>query len=412
MEVLHPRCAGIDVHKESASVCLRTVEKGKTHQEVKAFSTMTKGLLELSDWLEKAGCTHVAMESTGVYWKPVWHVLEGHFVLVLANATHIRNVPGRKSDVSDAMWIADLLAHGLIQESFVPPEPILELRDLTRTRKQLTREIIQHTHRIQRVLEDANVKLDSVISDVLGMSGRKILKAIIAGETKPEVLAGLGSSLLKCTREELTEALRGKVTKHHRFLLQQHLTLVEALERTMADFDAQIERALEPFRLQVDLLTSIPGISVIAAQVLIAEVGVDMKVFPTDGHLISWAGLCPGMNESAGKRHSTRIRKGAPWLKTVLVQCAWAASRAKGTYLQAQFHRLRSRRGPKKAAVAVAASILTGVWHILDAKVPWKDLGPEHFASRDREAMARRLMRRIKELGYDVQIQDLDHEAA
>ena len=406
MEVLHRRCAGVDVHKESVSVCLRTVEKVKAHQEVKTFSTMTKGLLELLDWLEKAACTHVAMESTGVYWKPVWHVLEGHFQLVLANATHIRNVPGRKSDVNDAMWIADLLAHGLIQASFVPPEPIQELRDLTRTRKQLTREIVQHTQRIQRVLEDANVKLSSAISDVLGMSGRKILLAIIAGETKPEVLASLGSSLLKCTREELTEALRGKITKHHRFLLQQHMAVLMALERTVADFDAQIERALEPFRLQVELLTSIPGISETAAQVIVAEVGVDMKIFPTSDHLISWAGLCPGMNESARKRHSTRVRNGAPWLKTILVQCAWEAARAKGTYLQAQFLRLKSRRGPKKAAVAVAASMLTGVWHILDAKVPWKELGPEHFAKRDRESVARRLVHRIKELGYEVQIQD------
>jgi len=406
MEVLHPRCAGIDVHKDSVSVCLRTVEKGKIHQEVKTFSTMTKGLLELLDWLEKAGCTHVAMESTGVYWKPVWHVLEGHFQLLLANATHIRNVPGRKSDVSDAMWIADLLAHGLIHASFIPPKPIQELRDLTRTRKQLTREIVQHTLRIQRVLEDSNVKLSSVITDILGVSGRKILKALITGETNLEVLASLGNPRLHCTREELTEALRGRITNHHRFLLRHHLTLIEALERTVADFDSQIGRVLEPFRPEVELLTSIPGVSEIAAQVIIAEIGVDMKVFPTDTHLVSWAGLCPGMNESGGKRLSTRLRKGAPWLKTLLVQCAWAAARAKGTYLQAQFLRLRARRGPKKAAVAVAASILTGVWHILDAKVPWKELGPEHFAGRERAVMARRLVRRIKELGYDVQIQD------
>jgi len=408
MEVIHERCAGLDVHKETVVGCARVGERGKVQQEVKTFVTTTRGLLELSDWLAKGGCTHVAMESTGVYWKPVWHMLEGSFELVLANATHIRNVPGRKSDVNDAVWIADLLAHGLIRGSFVPPEPIQELRDLTRTRKQLVREIVQHTQRIQRVLEDANVKLDSVISDVLGLSGRKILRAIIGGQEAPELLAALGSSRLKCSREDLREALRGKVTAHHRFLLKQHLELIETLERTVRQFEAQIETVLEPFRAQVKLLLTIPGVSKTAAQVILAEVGVDMRPFPTAAHLISWAGLCPGLNESAGKRHSSRIRKGAPWLKTTLVQCAWAGGRAKGTYLQAQFLRLRARRGPKKAAVAVAASILTAVWHMLAKGITWKDLGPDHFARRDREALAKRLARRIKELGYEVEI----HEAA
>jgi transposase len=313
-------------------------------------------------------------------------------------------VPGRKSDVNDATWIADLLAHGLIPASFVPPTPIQELRELTRTRKQLRREIVQHTQRLERVLEDANVKLSSVISDVVGVSGRRILRALIAGEMPPEQLAQLGHRRLRCTREELIEALRGRVTSHHRFLLAQHLRLLEELERAIAEFDAQIEAALEPFRDCVERLTTIPGVSRLAAEIVIAEIGTDMTRFPTAGHLASWAGMCPRLDESAGKHRSTRLRKGAPWLKTVLVQCAWAAANSKGTYLQAQFLRLKSRRGPKKAAVAVAASILTAAYHILRDSTPYQDLGPDHFIRRDHDRVARRLVHRIEELGYHVEI--------
>jgi transposase len=409
MEVLHERCAGLDVHKDTVVGCIRIHQGGEVRREVRRFATTTSGLLELADWLRAAGCTHVAMEATGVYWKPVWHVLDGEFELVLANPAHIRNVPGRKSDLNDASWIADLLAHGLIRSSFVPPQQILELRDLTRTRKQLMREQVQHRQRIQKVLEDANLKLASVLSDVVGASGRRMLRAIIAGEHDPDQLAQLGDSRLAASRQSLAAALQGKITPHHRFLLGQHLQMIEHLEKTVAEFEAQIEAALAPFRDAVQRLLSIPGVSTTAAHVIIAEIGVDMRQFKTAGHLRSWAGRCPQLNESAGKVRSRRLRKGAPWLKTVLVQCAWAATRSKhDNYLRAQFFRLRARRGPKKALLAVAASILTVAYYLLRDQVPYRDLGASHFAHLDRERSAHRLARRIRELGYQVEI----HKAA
>ena len=330
-------------------------------------------------WLEERGVTHVAMEATGVYWKPVWHVLEDHVEQVLANAARIRNVPGRKTDMNDAAWIADLLAHGLVAASMVPPAPIQELRDLTRTRVQLVREIGRHTQRIQCVLEDANVKLSSVISDVLGVSGRRILEAIVAGEDDPEALAALRDGRLRCSPEELREALRGRVTSHHRFLLRQHLDTVDHLQGVVDRFDARIAELLEPFRAAFELLMTIPGVRETAAASLIAEIGVDMSRFPTPAHLVSWAGLCPRMDESAGKRRSTRLRKGAPWLKPLLVQCAWGAARTRNTYTQAQFLRLKARRGPRKAVVAVAATILTAAYCMLRDGVGYHDLGADYF---------------------------------
>jgi transposase len=344
------------------------------------------------------------MEATGVYWKPVWHVLEGHFDLVLANAAHIRNVPGRKTDMNDATWIADLLAHGLITASMVPPTPIQELRDLTRTRRQLIREVGQHTQRVQRVLEDANVKLSSVISDVLGVSGRSILEAIIAGEDDPEKLAVLGDVRLQCSHEQLCEALRGRVSAHHRFLLRQHLDTIDHLQKAANRFETEIARLLEPFRAQFERLLTIPGVRETAAASIIAEIGVDMRRFPSAAHLVSWAGLCPRMDESAGKRRSTRLRKGSVWLKPVLVQCAWGAARTKRTYTNAQFLRLKARRGPMKAVVAVAATILTAAYYILRDGVGYRELGPEHFVERERPKIAQRLARRIRELGYEVTI--------
>jgi transposase len=374
----------------------------KASHEVRRFSTATRDLLELADWLAGQGITHVAMEATGVYWKPIWHILEGRFELVLANAAHIRNVPGRKSDVNDAVWISDLLAHGLIRASFVPPAPIQELRDLTRTRTQLTREVAQHIQRIQKALEDANIKLVSVISDIVGMSGRRILKAMIAGETNAMRLAELGSARLRCSRSELAAALDGRVTAHHRFLIDHHLGLIEELERRIAAFDARIEEVLVPFRDAVERLITIPGVSRVAAEVILAEIGPDMTSFPTAGHLLSWSGLVPRLDESAGKRRSTRVRKGAPWLKPVLVQCAWAAGRTKATYYQAQFFRLKARRGPKKAAIAVAASLLTAAYHMLKDGTFHHDLGTDFLVKRDKARIAARLANRIKDLGYDV----------
>jgi transposase len=404
MEVIHARCAGLDVHKQTVVACLRMQQGQRVQREVRRFATTTRALLQLADWLRETGCTHVAMEATGVYWKPVWHMLDGEFELVLANPAHIRNVPGRKSELNDANWIADLLAHGLIRSSFVPPGPILELRDLTRTRKQLMREAAQHKQRIQKVLEDANVKLVAVVSDIGGESGRRILKALVAGEADPNRLAELGSKRLAASRATLAEALQGRVTAHHRFLLGQHLKTLEQLETTVAEFEAQIEAALQPFRAAIERLIAIPGVSTIAAHVIIAEIGCDMSHFPSAAHLRSWAGLCPQLNESAGKILSRKLRKGAPWLKTTLVQCAWAATRNRRSYLHAQFLRLRARRGPNKAILAVAASILTAAYYLLRDEVPYRELGSRYFASYDQQQTLRRLTRRIQELGYHVEI--------
>jgi transposase len=405
MKTLHRRCAGLDVHSESVVACARVTARTKASHEVRRFSTATRDLLELADWLAAQGITHVAMEATGVYWKPIWHILESRFTLVLANAAHIRNVPGRKSDINDAVWISDLLAHGLIRASFVPPAPVQELRDLTRTRTQLTREAAQHIQRIQKTLEDANIKLACVISDVVGLSGRRILKAMITGESDAAKLAELGSTRLKCSRSDLIAALEGHISTTHRFLIDHHLGLVEELERRIAAFDARIGEVLAPFRNVVERLITIPGVSRLAAEVILAEIGPDMAAFPSAGHLLSWAGLVPRLDESAGKRRSTRVRHGAPWLKPVLVQCAWGAARAKATYLQAQFFRLKARRGPKKAAIALAASILTAVYHMLKDGTFYQDLGPDFLAKRDAVRTVAKLARRIKALGYDVQYQ-------
>jgi len=404
METLYAKCAGLDVHKDSVVACVRIAEGGKSSREVRSFETTTSGLLALCDWLTAFGCTHVAMEATGVYWKPVWHILEGSFELLLANAAHIRNVPGRKSDVNDATWIADLLAHGLIRASFVPPAHILEMRDLTRTRKQLTREIVQHTQRIQRVLEDANVKLASFISDILGVSGRVVLEAIVAGERDPVKLVDLMHTRIRAPRATLVESLRGRITDHHRFLLKLHLGQVDFLQQSVRDVEARMGDALEPFRRRVEQLKTIPGISDAGAHVIAAEVGFDMSRFATAGHLVSWAGLCPRMDESAGKKRSNRIRKGAPWLKTMLVQAAWSASRKKDSYFQAQFHRLRARRGIKKAVVALAASILTVAYHMLKDGTLYEDLGADYFDRRDKTKVANRLLKRLKELGLNVEV--------
>ena len=403
MDVLYPRCAGLDVHKDTVVARLRCVSEPRA-DEVRSFSTTTRAVLELNEWLGSHGVTHVAMEATGVYWKPVWHLLEEHFELVLANAQHIRNVPGRKTDVNDATWIADLLAHGLIRSSFVPPAPIQELRDLTRTRKQLVREICQHSLRIQKTLEDANVKLGSVLSNVLGSSGRAILQALIAGHTDPEQLADLAQGTARKKRTELVAALHGRIKPHHRRLLKVHLELIAALEQALHEIDADVGKTLAPIHSSARLLTSLPGVSDLTAQVMVAEIGVNMVRFPSAAHLISWAGLCPRNDESAGKRRSTRVRKGAPWLKTALVTAAWAAVRVKDSYLQAQFHRLRSRRGAKKAILAVAASMLTAAYHMLKNGLEYHDLGADHFTRRDRSKAIQRLVRRLNDLGCNVQL--------
>jgi transposase len=404
MEVLYPRCAGLDVHAGSVTACARIATGAQVTYEHRTVPTTTRGLLDLAEWLTGHGCTHGAMEATGVYWKPVWHVLEEHFTLVLANPMHIRNVPGRKSDINDATWIADLLAHGLIRSSFVPPGPIQELRDLTRTRRQLVHEVARHVLRIQKTLEDANLKLTQVMSDIVGVSGRAILNALIAGETDPARLADLTRGRLKATRADLLDALHGRITDHHRFMIKLHLSQVDALESAVAAIEARIGEALGPFRAAVSLLTTMPGLSETTARVLVAEIGTDMSRFPSVGHLISWAGFCPRLDESAGKRRSTRTRQSAPWLKPTLVNAAWAATRKKDSYLRAQFLRIKSRRGAKKAILAVASSMLTAAYFMLRDGVEYHDLGHQYFAQRDKDQLAKRLLQRLRDLGVAVEV--------
>lgn len=403
MDLLHARCAGLDVHKDVIVACVRIAEDGQVRREHRSFATLTRGLLELSDWLEGQGCTVVAMEATGVYWKPAWQLLENHFELVLANAGHVKNVPGRKTDAKDSEWLADLVAHGLIRSSFVPPEPVQDLRDLTRTRKQIAREVVQHTSRIQKVLESANIKLTGLITDVLGMGGRAILEAIVAGETDPEKLALLAPRV-RASREQLAEALRGRVREHHRFMLKLHLAQVDALRGAIEEIEARLDHSLATFREAVSRLITIPGISETLAWTIVSEIGSDMSRFPTAEHLRSWACLCPRNDESAGKRRSTKIRPGCNWLKTGLVQAAWSVSRMRQGYLASQFNRIRIRRGSKKAAVAVASSILTIAYSMLRDGTTYKDLGGHHFDARDKRRTAKRLLQRLKDLGVEVQL--------
>jgi transposase len=406
MEVLYPHCAGLDVHKDSVVACARHMSGGKVSTKVCTFKTITEELMALSIWLTDQGVTHIAMEATGVYWKPVWHILsDDDFVMVLANAAHVKNVPGRKTDVNDAQWLADLMAHGLIRASFVPDQLTQQMRDLLRTRKQLVRERASHTLRIQKVLEDANIKLDSVVTDLLGLSGRRILDALVQGQTTPAVLAALADGRIHATGEELTAALHGRVTSHHRFLVKLHLDQIDAIAQAIASIDKEVDSQVEPFLQPAQMLIAIPGLGPLAALVVLAEIGLDMSHFPSAAHLISWAGLCPRNDESAGKRRSTRMRNGAPWLKTVLIQCAWAAARTKGCYFQSLYHRLRSRRGAKKAIGAVAASLLTTIYHMLKNGTLYEDLGPNYFDQKAKERQAMRLINRLHTLGYQVHIE-------
>lgn len=419
MDVMHERCAGLDVHKAKIVACVRLMTGGKVNRECRTFDTTTAGLLALLAWLTESGCTHVAMEATGVYWKPVWNILgDGPFELMVANAAHIKNVPGRKTDVNDATWIADLVACGLIKASFVPGEAIQELRSLLRARKQLTREQTRHIQRIQKTLEEANIKLDSVISDILGLTGRRMIEAMIAGVRNPSKLAALADRRIKASPKELYDALHGRLTDHHRFMLGLYLEQYDALDKAVLEIDRQVDASVTrtdaevkagqaPFRSLIDLLCTIPGVSTLGAMIILSEIGRDMSRFPTAGHLLAWAGLCPGQNESAGKRKSSRLRKGAPWLKTLLVQCAWAASRKKDSYYKAQFNRLRGKHGPKKAICAVAASMLTAIYHMLKDGTEHRDLGADHFDRRSTALKANRLVAQLTKLGFEVQIQPL-----
>ena len=406
MDTLYPRCAGIDVHKNTVVVCVRCADRpGKGFEEVRTFSTMTRDLLALSDWLADHGVTHVAMELTGVYWKPVFNILGGRVEVILVNAEHIKQVPGRKTDVKDCQWIAQLLQHGLLKASFVPSEPIRELRDLTRQRTQLIQERSAAANRIQKVLEDANVKLASVATDVLGVSGRDMLEALIAGETDPAKLAELARKRLREKLPELQLALQGRVTDHHRFLLRMHLDHVAHLEELIARLGARIEEKMAPFAQAQQRLETIPGVSQRVAETVVAEIGVDMKQFPSAGHLASWAGMCSGNNESAGKRRSGRITKGDRWLKRILVQAAWAASHTKGTYLAAQYRRLSKRRGRKRALVAVGHTLLVIVYHVLKRGTTYAELGADFLDRLEPERLTRQLVKRLESLGHKVTLE-------
>jgi transposase len=403
MDVMYQCCAGLDVHQRTVVACVRRVEEHGVVQKVETFKTTTKGLASLKTWLLEQGCTHAAMESTGVYWKPVWMALEGDLTLILANAQEVRSLPGRKSDVNDAMWLADLLAHGLIRGSFVPPGTVQALRELSRTRTQLKQEVTRHTQRIQKTLESSGLKLTGLISDVLGVTGRAILAALIAGEKDPKVLAQLKRKGIRATEEQLRDALQGRLLEHHRLLLRLHLEQVDTLELAITELESRMGDLLDPFRSHVELIKTVPGIQEKTARIVLAEIGFETQSFPTAGHLLSWAGLCPGSDESAGKRRSARLRKGNPWLRTALVQAAWAATRKKDSYLRALFQRLRARRGAKKAIVAVAASMLSSIYFMLQRQQPYTDPGPDHFDTRQRDRVARRLIRRLEELGFHVE---------
>ena len=404
MEVLHPRCAGLDVHSDNVVACRRIANDKSVEIEVKTFKTTTRDLLQLRVWLLEGGCTHVVMEATGVYWKPVWHALEEGLELILANPAHVRNVPGRKSDVSDAQWLAELLAHGLVRPSFVPERATQEMRDFTRTHTQLVREKARHIQRIQKVLEDADLKLTDVLSDVTGVSGTAILKALVGGERDPERLADLAVGTATRKHAELAQALDGHFRDHHAVLVNLHLNQVEAIQAALATLEARLGEALEPLREEMALLSSIHGVGPTSAPVLLAEIGADMARFPTVGNLVSWAGMCPKMDESNKKRRSTRLKKGAPWLKTTLVQCAWAAVKVKNSYLRARFLRLKTRRGPKKAIVAIAADILRAAYFVLTRRVPYQDLGAEFYDRQDTTKATANLVKRLNKLGFEVSL--------
>jgi transposase len=380
MDILHPRCAGLDVHKPSVLACALLIVNGEVVRHLRRFGTTTAELLALADWLAALGVTHVAMESTGVYWKPVYHLLEGRFELLLVNAQHIKRVPGRKTDVKDAEWLAELLQHGLLSAGFVPPPEVRELRDLTRQRAVLARERATVVNRVHKVLEDANIKLACVVSDLLGKSGRDMIAALIAGETDPGPLAERARGRLKKKRAALRQALEGRVTEHHRFLLRALMRQEEQLEGLIAAYGARIDEVMAPFAQAAARLRRVPGIGSRAAEVIVAEIGTDMTKFPTAGHLASWAGMCPGNNESAGKRRSGRTTKGSQWLRTTLVQVAWAAAHTKQTTFAAAYRRLAKRLGKKKALVAVAHKILTVVYTLLRDMSDYREYGAPEAA--------------------------------
>lgn len=405
MEAIFRCCAGIDVHSKTVAVCVRRMDdRGAIHAEVRTFGTMTRSLLDLCDWLSAQGVTHVAMESTGVFWKPIYNILEGQFEILLVNARHVQKVPGRKTDVKDCEWLAQLLQCGLLRGSYIPPRPQRDLRDLTRMRTQLTREMVSVANRIHKVLEDTNIKLGLVATDILGVSGRAIIAALREGETDTVKMANMARGRMREKIPLLEEALLGKVTDHHRFLLNALMDHLAYLESQIERFNERIEEAARPFEKAINALIPMPGFDQVSAQSVIAEIGPDMKAFASADDLCSWAKICPGNNESAGKRKASTTGHGDRWLKTILVQVAWAASHTKGSYFQAQYRRLGGRKKEKQAIVAVGHSILGTVYYILKYGRTYKDLGADHFDRISRERIRRYHVKRLQTLGYKVEL--------
>jgi transposase len=406
MRVLNERCAGLDVHQKTVVACALMGQAGsEPAMEKRTWGTKTSQLLELNDWLRERGITHVAMESTGAYWKPVWAVLEGQFDLTLCNAAHVKQVPGRKTDQKDAEWIADLLRHGLLKKSFVPPQSQQDLRELTRYRAQVSADRSAVSNRIRKLLEGANVKLGSVASDVMGVSGRRILEAMIQGETDPEELADMALGQLKHKREQLIEALRGRVRDHHRTMLRLELAQWKFLDALVAELEIAIEEAMRPFAEAVKLVKTIPGFSDVSASATVAEIGAHMDQFADAGHLASWAGLCPGNNESAGKHYSGKTRGGNIWLKRILCQVGWAASHTRNTYFAALFRRIAAKRGKKRAILAVAHSILVTIYAMLRKHQTYQDLGNDYFDKKNADGLKRYCLRKLEALGHKVTLE-------
>lgn len=407
LDELIERCAGIDVGQAEVVVCARVPDQaGKRCRLIESFGTTTPDLLALHDWLAGLGVTHVAMESTGVYWKSPYYLLEDDFEVLLVNAAHVKHVPGRKTDTIDAAWLALLLSRGLLRASFVPPPPIRELRDLTRYRKALVNERTREVNRIHKTLEDAGVKLATVASDVMGVSGREMMNALIGGQADPGVLAELARGKLRAKLPALRKALTARFRGHHGFLLERMLAHVDDLEADIVALSERIEAATAPFAREVELLCTIPGVGKRSAEVILAEIGPDMGRFPTAGHLSSWAGMCPGQRESAGKRGSAKTRKGSKWLRTALIESARAAARSKGTYLSERYRQVCRRRGDRKAIVAVGHEILVAAWRVLSTGQPYEDPGPDALRNLSAEHVKRRALAQLRALGYDVTIHE------